>query len=1348
LQSSFLFAQTENYRVEPIPKTTDLSNTPITCVLQDSEGFMWFGTRRGLYRYDGVDYKAFRHNPYDPGSISSDAIVSIAEDSANILWIATQQGLDCLDRYYERINRIIDTVLITPIRDMLDDNKGNLWLGTHLAGLAKFDKKTGKISIESTNDPTDTKRRRDMHGLLIDRDGCVWFKYELTNLCRYDPASGSIEDIITAPFLLKNLYKDQSGRLWITSGRGLYMFNESIKSFERQLSQIRDSNRLNSDRVHSITEDRTGNFWITTSDGVHKYSPQLKQLYHWPYPNWYGFSYEDNDGIIWTFNQDGMFKLRKEPENFTVFGPDPATAHLNYGIYAVNEDSILYSYGGSYHAYNRRTGTTKKYNVSGALCMYEDSGGIFWIGTENGLYRRIESVDHTVEHIAYYHIPGDSSSLPGNYVHAIFEDSAGRLWIACQFASPCYFDRENDSFIHLVDKPGSPYQSILKPFIVHETDEKALIACSEGVYKIIPPFTRISDHAIVASDIIEIVPRKPFQNRTAQIYVSHQDCRGTIWLGDANMGLFKWVDDSLPGKDSKGEWTLYTTMDGLAGNTVMKIEEDLRGNLWIGTTTGLSRFNPSSGTFTNFYGGDGGLPTNGFHKSSARIPSGEIFLGSGAGLVHFHPDSITLNEKIPPIRITSFKVNNQEVIPGEKSVLSRSILFTDAVKLSYSQNTLSISFAVLNYIEPERNQHKYMLEGLEDDWVFSGLRNNVTYANLKPGRYTFRATGSNNDGVWNNEGASLAIRVMAPPWRTGWAYVLYGLILAGIVILYRRYLLNRAQLHAELELERIEKEKVRELDQMKTRFFANISHEFRTPLTLITGPVNDLLKLLGQTDKRIFNLLGMMRRNTQRLQQLINELLELSKLETGNMKLEVSEGDLSGYLRSLATSFLSLAEKKRIQYKIDIDEEPGRYFYDRDKVEKIVTNLISNALKFTQEGDLVFVKVNYLHASNNGSVKQIRIVVSDTGPGIPVEERNKIFDRFHQVTSYEGRYTEGTGIGLALVKELVDLYRGLIDLESEVGEGSTFTVILPVSKELFSEDEIVPVHTESEEIPLMYADPQSDKTDKTVTDQIEPGETPGERPLILVVEDNEDLRKYIAQNLVTKYQIIEAKDGRSGLQRAIDHIPDLVISDLMMPEMDGIEMCERLKLDYRTSHIPLIMLTAKADKVSKLDSYEKGADDYILKPFDAEELQSRVNNLIEQRNRLRERYRQEFLSEPGTIKSLPELSDNFLVKVCDIVKSNLSDSEYSVEQFCQDMGLSQPQLYRKLMALTGHSPSEFIRNTRLRTAAEMFQHGETNVSTVLYAVGFNTPSHFSRSFRELYGVNPSDYIGKTQTNPD
>jgi signal transduction histidine kinase/ligand-binding sensor domain-containing protein/DNA-binding NarL/FixJ family response regulator len=1390
--STVLFSQLENYTIEPVPKTPELSESTVFCALQDSEGFMWLGTRNGLYRYDGLNYKAFRNNPYNPLLTPGGPITGIAEDRDNILWIASGSSLFRYDKYFERFERIIDTALMIDMRNMsdirkiLDDKKGNLWLGTHMDGLVRFEKKYEKVYKDLTYTPTDTTRKWEMRPLLMDRNGIIWTLSDGRRFWGYNPQSDSYAEVVDVPCELSSLLEDRSGRIWATTACGLYLFDIQSTLFERQLYQPWNPNRLNSDIVCSIMEDSSGNLWVTTFDGVYKYSPELKLLYHWPYNDPYSnsiydpddnpFTYEDFAGTIWIFNREGILKLNKMQENFKVINPDPPVTNANRGILLLDESSLLYGTTEGYYEFDRETDSYIAHNLSNTLCncIFKDTHGILWIGTRNGLYRRVDSDNGTVEHVAYHHIPGDSSSLPGNYIHIIFEDSSGRLWIGCQFAMPCYYDRENDCFIHLVDDPDNPFPSDHKPYIFHETSHNDLIAAAYGAYKIIPPLTRISKHAIMASDVVEIIPVEPVNNILTGFWVSCMDSRGTVWFGSNDMGLFKWVDDSLPDIRSKGKWTIYTEMDGLAGNKIMRIEEDLYGNLWIGTTTGLSRFNPISETFTNFYT-QNGLPSNLFLKSGTRSPTGELFLGTNAGLVSFYPDSIKLNTSIPPVRITSFKVHNQEVIPDEGSILNRSIQFTDEVRLSHNLNTFTIGFAVLNYIEPERNQHKYMLEGLDEDWVFSGLNHNVTYTNLKPGNYIFRATGSNNDGLWNKEGVALSIRVLPPPWRTWWAYIIYGFILTGIILLYRRYLLNRARLQTDLEVERIEKEKILELDHMKSRFFANISHEFRTPLTLITGPIDDLLKSAGRANTKYRNLLGMMKRNTQRLQQLISELLELSRLETGRMQLKVSTGDMGGFLRSIASSFLSLAEKKRIRYEIDIKEEPGAFYFDKDKLEKIVTNLISNALKFTREGDSVRVRADYPSSPDHDSLKQVRILISDTGPGIPEKEREKIFDRFHRIDNHESRYTEGTGIGLALVKELVDLYRGKIELESEVGKGSTFRVFLPISKEAFSENEIVEVQPETEEIPIVHAEPLSDKTDQSVTDQAvtdlpltdqaftsqeetvkihagtggtkaETGGTRAERPMILVVEDNEDLREYIAQQLDTRYRILEAEDGREGLQRAMDHIPDLVISDIMMPDMDGVEMCEQLKMDHRTSHIPLIMLTAKADKPTKMESYEKGADDYIIKPFDAEELQSRVKNLIEQRKRLRERYRKEFLTEPVKADGLPEQTDNFLSKVLNLVQSNLSDSGYNVEQLCHDVGLSQSQLYRKLMALTDHSPVEFIRNIRLKAAAEMFQNGATNVSTVLYSTGFNTPSHFSHYFRELYGVNPSDYIRKLGLN--
>jgi signal transduction histidine kinase/DNA-binding response OmpR family regulator len=966
--------------------------------------------------------------------------------------------------------------------------------------------------------------------------------------------------------------------------------------------------------------------------------------------------------------------------------------------------------------------------------------------TQNGLYRRVDSDNGTVEHVAYHHIPGDSSSIPGNYLHIIFEDSSGRLWIGCQQAMPCYYDRENDCFIHLVDDPGNPFPSDHKPYIFHETSNNALIAAAFGAYKIIPPFTRISKHAIKASDVVEIIPVEPVNIILTGSFVSCMDSRGTVWFGSHNMGLFKWVDDSLPDNRSKGKWTIYTEMDGLAGNTIMRIEEDLNGNLWIGTLTGLSRFNPISETFTNFYT-QNGLPSNTFLKSGARSPTGELFFGTTAGLVSFYPNSIKLNTSIPPVRITSFKVHNQEVIPGEGSILNRSIQFTDEMHLSHNLNTFTIGFAVLNYIEPERNQHKYMLEGLDEDWVFSGLRNNITYANLKPGNYVFRATGSNNDGVWNEEGVALSIRVMAPPWLKWWAYLIYGLILTGIILLYRHYLHSRAKLKTDLEVQRVEKEKVLEIEQMKSQFFTNISHEFRTPLSLILGPINDIQKRQDKLEEGDRTLLSIMKRNAGRLQQLINQLLDLSKLEKGKEKLQVQKGDLSVFIRSFVLSFLSLAETGQINYHYDIPNTSGTIYYDADKIEKILTNLVSNAFKFTPEGGEIKIGLKYKSEGKKNEPSLAEIFVFDSGKGIPPEQIDKIFDRFYQISSSDTREKEGTGIGLSLTKELVDIYRGEIRVDSKPGKGSKFIVTLPVSRDLFEADEIIPapsgkqgkVETSRGEI-LEIPD-----YDGVYQPDTKPESAKGQ-PVILIVEDNEDLRKYISRNLLHDYQIHEAENGKQGISQAIKTIPDVVITDVMMPEMDGMEMCRNMREDERTSHIPIIMLTAKADRQSKLAGLEMGADDYIIKPFDANELHSKVKNLIVRQNKMRERFNRAFFMNKEEIE-VKNADRRFIQKAQEILNAEISNPNFDIDRFSQRLGISRMQLYRKLKGLANQSPSEFIRNLRLKYSIFLLDEGYENITQIALHVGFNSPSYYSMCFRKLYGISPKEYTTGKKANP-
>jgi len=667
------------------------------------------------------------------------------------------------------------------------------------------------------------------------------------------------------------------------------------------------------------------------------------------------------------------------------------------------------------------------------------------------------------------------------------------------------------------------------------------------------------------------------------------------------------------------------------------------------------------------------------------------------------------------------------------------------LKLPYKNNHLTFYFSAIDWSAPHKIKYSYKMEGLDKMWSTPSSEAKTDYRNLPHGTFTFKLRAIGAAQKWS-EPFEYIFTIHPPWWYSWWAYTIYGLILISIIFQYRRYLLKRAQLRSAVEIERIEKEKILELDHMKSSFFANISHEFRTPLTLLLGPINDLLNRSEGLRDGDRGLLKIMKRNAGRLQQLINQLLDLSRLETGKLKLEVSEGDLTGLIRSIVLSFLSLAESKKINYSHELEESSFPAFFDRDKVEKIVTNLVSNALKFTPEGSLVRVTLQYIQRDELISGYHAALLVKDTGPGIPDEEKEKIFDRFYQASGSDSRNYEGSGIGLALAKELVELHRGDILVESIPGAGSTFTVKLPVSRNRFEETEILKSAGKKAE-PGMPEDQiglVSNGEDTVVLKDAFKVEK-RDCPVILIVEDNPDLRDYISQSLQSHYQILQSDNGKKGFQIALENIPDLVISDLMMPEMDGMEMCHKLKSDHRTNHIPLIMLTAKADRDSKLESLETGADDYILKPFDAEELLVRVKNLIETRMKLRERFRKEFLADTdGQIIPPPE--DEFMIRVMNCLKIHLTESEFNVEQMGKELGLGRTQLYRKILAMTDHTPSEFIRNNRLKMAARMFLEGHKNVTRVMYSVGFDTSVNFAQHFRQMFGVNPSEYV-KNTTEP-
>ena len=852
--------------------------------------------------------------------------------------------------------------------------------------------------------------------------------------------------------------------------------------------------------------------------------------------------------------------------------------------------------------------------------------GVLWIGTRGAGLNKFDREKEQFKH--YKHIPDDPTSISHNWILAIYEDKSGIFWVGTFGGGLSKFDREKEQFKHYKHIPDDP--------------------------------TSISNNAVL------------------EIY---EDKSGIFWIG-TNAGLNKFDRE-------KEQFKHFTTKDGLPSDYISGILEDDYGNLWLSTPRGISKFNPQANKFKNYDQKDGLINMDFSFGGYLKSRSGELFFGGLNGLDVFHPDNIKKdNPHIPPIVITDFQLLHKSVPIGfdkskNRTILEKSITETKEIELNYEDNVITFEFAALDFRCPEENQYAYMMEGFEKDWIYTDAsRRYATYTNLDPGEYTFRVKGSNNAGIWNEEGASLKIKI---------------------------------------------------LPEMRSRFFADISHEFRTPLTLILGPLKQIIEKTKESET--LEEASVAEKSAERLNVLVNQLLDLSRVVTRNMKLKACSENIIPLLKGLTLSFASLAERKNITLKFISKRKILKVYVDRDKVEKIVTNILSNAFKFTEEGGSVDVNVR----SMNGKAE---IKVSDTGIGIPKNRLDKIFDRFYQVGDTHKRRGEGAGIGLALTKELVELHKGEIKVESKEGKGTTFIVSLPLGRDHLLPEEISEGKVEKEKEPITFVtEIEEDKKEEEIDIDLI---TETEKPLLLIVEDNSDVRTYIRGHLEESYRISEAVDGKDGMNKALKHIPDLIVSDVMMPEMDGFELCEELKKDERTSHIPIILLTAKADIEDKIEGLETGADDYIMKPFDAKELQVRIKNLIEQRKKLRERFNIE-ATIPIKKGKYSQIDEQFLKKVMDVIEKHISEPEFHLDEFGKEIRMSRTQLHRKIRALTNHSPHNFILFIRLRHAAELLSKGAGNITEIAYDFGFSSPSHFAKTFKEQFGKTPSDYI-KAESN--
>jgi signal transduction histidine kinase/DNA-binding response OmpR family regulator len=665
------------------------------------------------------------------------------------------------------------------------------------------------------------------------------------------------------------------------------------------------------------------------------------------------------------------------------------------------------------------------------------------------------------------------------------------------------------------------------------------------------------------------------------------------------------------------------------------------------------------------------------------------------------------------------------------------VMFAENLRLPHDRNFVSFEFAALDFTGSDKLRYRYMLEGLDKEWVDAGSKRMADYPGLRPGRYRFRVIASNSNGVWNTEGASLGVTITPPFWLRWWSFVIEGALLLSILFLIIRLRERNLRIRAaELEQKVEEKthqilEQRKEVDEMKSRFYTNISHEFRTPLTLLINPIEDVMKQGQEKSEVSKRILSIMHRNARRLQNLINQLLDISRIESGKMELRLNKTNLSEFVRIVASSFYSLSESRQIQYQIDIDNDNEISCFDADKTEKVITNLVSNAFKFSEKGGSVSLQLEFVNPVEENH-RQAIIKVTDTGKGMEKNQLDKIFDRFYQVSDNDTREAEGSGIGLALTRELVELMHGSIGVESTPGRGTSFKVSFPVSEGCFSEQEI---KTMMEGVPTLDVDIEEEHEQSRHPEPV--AETQG-KEIVLVVEDNPDLRSYITEKFRKLYKVIEAENGEIGLRKALEEIPDLVISDLMMPVMGGVEFCFKLKEHPALNHIPVIMLTAKADKESRIEGLEAAADDYITKPFDSDLLLVRVKNLIRQRNELRKHYERNLIILDEENHTASPLFSK-LREIVKLIDAHLDDPEFDLNSMAAQLNISRRGVFRKTKAVTGMTPHELVRIMRMKRATTLLRNEELNVTEVMYRVGMKNPSHFARSFRKYYGVNPGEY---------
>lgn len=1325
-------------RYERLSTASGLSQSSVYKIIQDKQGFLWFATGDGLNRYDGHNFKIYRNDPSDPTTLSGSEIFTVAQDDEGNLWVGTRNsGLNKIELATGKITRITkgpggQDLSNSNIPSILNIGKGRMGVAVLGVGYLVYDIRTNQvISAESEWKNTIVK---EVVRLFKHSSGTVW----MGTRTGYLVSQLNAHSFIPYQFGANNnrvraLFETKNGDILVgTDGRGIYRFTPKTQQFKVVFYQASDPlSRQNI--VTSIAKDALQNLWIGTDNGVYKLNGEDFKSYT---------NIPSNPDPELGLSSNSVMSLFTDANQNTWVGT--WEAGLNISFFQKPRFAVL--------RYKPNTLQGLLSNKVSTLLADGDKG--VWVGSNVGL----SYFNHKSGQVTHYLQSASSNKLNSTEtydVNFIHPSGDGGVWVGLWGKGINLFTKERQ----LKDYPFKPgvreanfntLENFNSEFLLG-TQGMGVVAFNPMTKQYRVPFAELGKKNFLNKSIaaIRVLNGKEIwvgtvgfglyvfdvSNRKLRHYVKsteigalsynhvnkiYQDRQKRIWVMTQGGGLNQYLG---AGKGFK----VFTVNNGLGSNSLRGMVEDAKGDMWFSTNGGISKMDGKTLKFVNFEEADGLQGKEFMTNAVAKNSQNWLFFGGVNGLNYLKSDSLRMRLDVPPVYFTKLKIFNKEVEAGEdNSPLRVDILSTKHLVLQPNQSVFSLDFVALEYQRPKNNRYAYYLEGFENEWNVVGTQRTVTYTNLSPGDYIFKVKASNSDGIWAEKPYELKITVLPPWYRTWWAYVLYVVLLAAVIYAFIREVQVREAFRTDLRLKEIEKERIQELEQVKTHFFTNISHELRTPLTLITSPLEKYFLSNASLNKDQKTKINSIYQNAQKLLRLINQLLDLSKIESGNVQPVVEKHDLVRQLHSIKQSFDAYAQQKQIKLKWDAPVESMFVYYDADIIEKCVTNLLSNAFKFTPEDGIIGIRLE-LHKVYKGaseSINRVSIHVSDTGKGISAEHRQHIFDRFYQIPEKVDRV--GTGVGLSLCKELIEVHRGSIEVQSDLGAGSDFKIQFPVTLEAFDPAWVKSGSKEVKEL-------QSQLVDSAQVIQ-------QEKQILLIVEDHAEMRAFIREIFEGTFQVIEADRGETGLEMALTYLPDVVITDWMMPGMSGVNLCKQIRKNAKTSHIPVVILTSKSSQESQIEGMQSGADDFISKPFHADILELRVAKLLEAKERLRKSWQDSVLNQD--LQQAFVFEDEFLSKATQVVIEHLEEADFDVEHLEQAMDMSKMQLYRKLKMLTSLAGNEFIRSIRLQQARLLLEKGSLNVSEVAYQVGFNDPAYFTRAFKKQYGHSPKTFISK------